>query len=167
MAFQLHTTQQKKDDWLTAPSCLGILGWRNYLPLKDFHGIYDYWEVRREEMITLAMALKRCMVQLGMLPGVLCGAVQELCQCLAPLLEGGDLLNLEMLDIAEKDPVAPTPASASPTPEPKEEEQITLQVSKEPCTSEPEEAAHSVGGLDLIWGRFPSVPLGIAHSHVN
>ena len=64
-----------------------------------------------------------------------------------PLLEGDSLLNLEMLDVAEKNPMSP--ASASPTPEPREEEQITLQVPEEPCTSEPEEAAHSAGGLDL------------------
>ena len=50
-----------------------------------------------------------------------------------PLLDGGSPLNLEMLDIAEKDLVAP--ASAFPTPEPKDEEQITLQVSREPCAS--------------------------------
>ena len=95
---------------------------------------------------------------------VLCGAVQDLCQCLAPILEGGGLLNLEMLDIAEKDPPA---ASASPTQKPKEEEQITLQVPKELCTSEPEEAAHSAGGLDLVQGGFPSVPPGFACLHVN
>ena len=74
--------------------------------------------------------------------------MQELCQCLAPLLEGGDLLNLEMLDVAKNDLVAPASASASPTPEPKQEEQINLQVSKDPCASEPEEAAHLMGGLD-------------------
>ena len=60
--------------------------------------------------------------------------VQELCQCLAPLLEGDSLLNVEMLDVAEIGPVAPVPASApSPTPEPEEEEQI-LQVPDEACT---------------------------------
>ena len=86
---------------------------------------------------------------------------------LPPSLKEAVSLNLEMLDIAKKDPIAPAPASASPTPEPKEEEHITLQVPKEPCTSEPEEAAHSAGGMDHVWRRFPSVPLGFAHLHVN
>ena len=69
-----------------------------------------------------------------------------------PLLEGDGLLKLEMLDIAEKDTVAPAPASApsSHTPEPEEKKQITLQVPKEPCNSEPEEVAHLVEGLDVI-----------------
>ena len=162
-------TAQQKDGWWTAPPCLEVLGLMKYLPPKDFHGTHNYQEVRKEETIALAMALQRCAVQLGMPPGVLCGVVQQLCQCLAPLLEGGDLFNLEMLDIAKKYPVAPAPASASasPTPEPKEEEQITLQVPEEPCVSEPGKAANLAGELDLILGRFQSVPLGFACSHVN
>ena len=90
--------------------------------------------------------------------------VQELHQCLAPLIEEDGLLNLEMLDVSEKDPVAPAPASAPsfPTPDPEEEEQV-IQISKESCTSEPEEAAHSEGGLSLIWGRYPAIPPGFAH----
>ena len=41
-----------------------------------------------------------------------------------------------MLGIAEKDNMIPAAASASLTPEPKEEEQMTLQILQEPCTSE-------------------------------
>ena len=94
--------------------------------------------------------------------GVLCGVVQKLHQCLALFLEGDSLLNLKMLDVARKDPVAPAPASApaSSTPEPKEEEHITIWVPEEPRHSEPEEAAHLAGRLDLVWGRFPSIPPG-------
>ena len=84
-------------------------------------------------MITLAVALQSCAVQLGMPLGVLCGVVQGLHQCPAPLLEGDYLLNLEMLVVAEKESMAPAPAS--PTPEPKED-QITLQVPEELCTSQ-------------------------------
>ena len=76
------------------------------------------------------------------------------------LLEGSKLLKLEMLDVVEKDPMAPAPPSASPTLDP-------LQVPEKPCTSEPEEAAHSAEGLDLTWRRFPSVPLGFACLRVN
>ena len=123
----------------------------------------------RKETIALAVAFQSCTVQSAMPLGVLCGVVQELCQCLAPLLEGDGLLSLEMLYITEKDPMTPAPASASasPTPKPKEEEQVTLQVPKEPCTSEPEEAAHLVERLDLTWGRFLLVPPGFACSHAN
>ena len=72
-------------------------GGGNTFPPKDFHGTHNYQEVRKEEMIALAVALQSCVVQLGMPPGVLCGVVQELCQCLAPLLEGDGLPNLETL----------------------------------------------------------------------
>ena len=82
-------------------------------------------------------------MQSGMPPWVLCGAVQELCQCLAPLIEEDGLLDLEMLDVSEKDPMASTPASApsSPTPDPEGEEQV-VQIPKESCASEPAEADH-------------------------
>ena len=85
-----------------------------------------------------------------------------------PLIEKDSLLNLEMLGVVEKDPVAPAPASApsSPTPDPGEEEQV-IQIPEESCTSEPEETADLEGGLDLTWGRYPAIPLQFAHSKVN
>ena len=71
---------------------------------KNFQGNHDYLEVRREETVTLVVALQSCVVQSGTPPGVLCGPVQDLHQCLAPLIEEDGLLNLEMLDVAKKDP---------------------------------------------------------------
>ena len=58
-------------------------------------------------------------------------AVQELCRCLAPLLEKGDLLDLTMLDVVQKDPVIPLiPTERVSSPEKKsetrEEEPINL-----------------------------------------
>ena len=41
-------------------------------------------------------------------PGMLFGAVQELHRCLASLLKKGNLLDITMLDVAEKDPVTPS-----------------------------------------------------------
>ena len=121
-------------------------------PLKDAQGSHDYQEVRKEETVALAMALQSCTVQLGTPLGVLCSVVQEVCQCLAPLIEEGCLLKLEMLDVVEKNPMAPTPGSAlsSPTPDP-EEEQVVL-TPEESCTSEPEESACLEGELTLVWG---------------
>ena len=73
-----------KEGWLVDhPTLSWDIGAEGLSSLKDFHGTHDYSEVRREEMITLAMALQRCAVQLGMPLRVLCGAVQDLCQCLA------------------------------------------------------------------------------------
>ena len=51
---------------------------------------------------------------LGCLQGVLCGAVQELHECLASMIQSSNLLDLEMLDVAEKDPVAPTSEGRAP-----------------------------------------------------
>ena len=99
---------------------------------------------------------------------MLCGALQELCQCPAPLIEEDSLLNLEILDVAEKDSMAPAPGSApaSPPPDPEEEEKV-LQIPEESCASEPEQAAHMEGGLDLKWGRYPSIPLGFDYLLAN
>ena len=71
-----------------------------------------------------------------------------------------------MLDVAEKDPMASASPPTSPIPDHEEEEQI-IQVPKESCASEPEEAAHLEEGLDLIWGRYPAIPLGFACSQAN
>ena len=108
------------------------------------------------------MALQSCAVQSGMHLGVLCGVVQEFCQCLAPLIEEDGLLNLEMLDVAKKDTMAPASAPASSTPNPEEEDWV-MQVPEESCTSEPEKTAHLEGGLDLVQGRYPTIPLGFGH----
>ena len=82
-----------------------------------------------------------------------------------PLIEEDSLLKLEMLDVAEKDPVAPAPTSApsSPSPDPEEEEQ-GVQIPEEYCASELEEATHSEGGLDLVWVIYLARPLGFACS---
>ena len=85
-----------------------------------------------------------------------------------PLIEEDGLLNLDMLDVVEMDPVAPAPVSppSSPTPDSEEEEQV-MPIPEESCTSESEEAAHLEGGLDLIWGRYPVRPLRFALSQAN
>ena len=113
------------------------------------------------------MALQSCAIQLGMPPGVLCRGMQKVCQCLAPLIEEGCLLKLEMLDVAEKDPVAPTPASAPSSPPPDPEEEKVIPTLEESCTLEPEEAACLDGGLTLIQGQYPGRQLGFAHSPVT
>ena len=121
-------------------------------PPKEFQGTHDYWEVRKEETVALAMALQSCAVQLGIPQGGVCSMVQELHQCLAPLIEEGCLLKLEMLDVVEKNPMVPTPASAPSSPIPDPEEEQAIPTPEEPCALGPEEAACSEEGLTLIWG---------------
>ena len=72
------------------------------------------------------MALQRCAIQSGMPTGVLCGAVQELCRCLTPLLQRGNLLDLEMLDIMRKDSVTPAPTQRASSLRPRVEEPISV-----------------------------------------
>ena len=59
-------------------------------------------------MVALAMALQRCAIHSRTPLGMFCGAVQELHRCLASVIESGNLVDLKMLDVAEKDPMAPT-----------------------------------------------------------
>ena len=59
--------------------------------------------------------LQRCVIHSRMQLGILCGAVQELCRCLTSLIESGDLVNLEMLDVARRDPMAPTSKGRAPS----------------------------------------------------
>ena len=113
------------------------------------------------------MALQSCTVQLGMPLRVLCGAVQEVHQYLAPLIEEDYLLKLELLDVVEKDPVAPTSASTPSSPIPDPEEEQIIPKPEESCTSEPEEAACLKGELIVLWGPYPAGLLGFACSPVN
>ena len=129
VAFRLPATQMEKGcGWTTLP-CLGVLGWKDYMPLKEFQGVWDYQVVQREEMVALAMALQRYAFWSGMLLGVLCKAVQELHRCITPLVKQGDLLDLDMLDVAKNDPVAPpVPAKGASSAGARAEEPIGVPV---------------------------------------
>ena len=72
---------------------------------------------------------------------VLCGVVQGVCRCLAPLLEMEDLLDLNMLDVVRKDPVTPAPAERASSLRARAEEPIGVPTPSEPTTLEPEGAA--------------------------
>ena len=81
--------------------------------------------------MVLAQALQQCAIQSEIPPGMMCRAVQELHGCLAPLVEKGNLLDITMLDVAEKNPVTPSDAterasSLEQKPEPLEEETTAL-----------------------------------------
>ena len=83
------------------------------------------------------MALQTCPIHSGMPPGMLCRAVHELCSCLTPLLEQGDLLNLDMLDVVMKDFMTPAPEESASSPE----GPVSVSAPSELTTSQPEEAA--------------------------
>ena len=118
-AFRVPAAQLEKDGLWCTPPCLSVLEWGDYLPPKDFQGIQDYQEVWCEEMVALAMALQRCAICSGLPPGMLCRAVQELCWCLTPVIESGNLIDFEMLDVARRDPMASTSAGSTPLPTPR------------------------------------------------
>ena len=58
-------------------------------------------------VVVLAQALQWCAIHSGRPPRMLCRTVQELCKCLAPLFKRGNLLDVTMLDVVEKDPMTP------------------------------------------------------------
>ena len=79
---------------------------------------------------------------------MLCRRPHELYRCLAPLLKKGNLLDLTILYVTEKDTVTPpvtTERTSSPDKkaEPREEEPINLPGPDKQPASEPEEAASS------------------------
>ena len=127
--------------------------------------------MRQEEMVVLVQAHQWCAIQSGMSPGMLCRVVQELHRCLAPLLERGNLLDITMLHVAEKDPVTlPIPteraSSLEQKPECQEEEPTTLPAPSIQEASKPEGAAH-LGEVAIMQRRLPSAPLGFTSSWVD
>ena len=78
-------------------------------------------------------------------------------------IEEDCLLNLEMLDVTEKDPMALAPVSAPSFPTPDPEEEQAILTAEESYTLEPEDAACLEGELTLIWGQYPARLPGFAH----
>ena len=128
-AFRLPATQLEQDGSWTTPPCLGLLEQRDFLPPKDFKGAQDYWVVWAEETVALAKALQRCAVCSRMPLGVLCGAVQELHNCFTSVVQSGDIFDLEMLDVAEKDPMAPASEGRALLPMPRAEPLVGVTAS--------------------------------------
>ena len=69
-----------------------------------------------------------------------------------PLLEKGDLLDLNMLDMVRKDPVTPAPAERASLLRPRVEGLISVPAFSEPTNLEPEEA-HNQKNLPLCQGE--------------
>ena len=162
VAFSLPSAQVEKSGWWNAPSCLGVLGRKDFLPPKKFQGMRDVQMVRWEETVALALALQRCTIQSG-IPQ----AFQELCRCLTPLLDRGNLLDLTMLGVAEKGSMTPpVPAERASSPEPRKEEPTSPPSPNKLPALEPKEASHS-GELVLRQRRWPPAPTGFTCSWVD
>ena len=128
-------------------------------PPKEFQGIQDYQEVWHEEMVALAMAFWRCAIYSGTPPGILCGVAQGLHCCLTPLLEHGDLENLDMLDVVMKDPMTLAPKESMSSPG----GSVHVPAPSELTTSEPEETTQPKE-LTLVPRKRPLVPPGFTLS---
>ena len=95
VAFHLPATQKKiHGAWITPP-CLAALRRKEYLGPKDPQMTWDYWEVQKEETIMLAIVFQWCTIQTRAPSDIFCGAVQELHECQALVVEEGDLFNKE------------------------------------------------------------------------
>ena len=95
VAFHLPATQKEVYGAWTTPLCLSVLRRKEYLGSKDPQMTQDYWVVLREETIILAIILQQCTIHARAPPDVFCGAVQQLHECLAPVIEESNLFNME------------------------------------------------------------------------
>ena len=112
--------------------------------------------------VALAIVLQRCAIHAGASPNTFCRAVQELCKCLAPVVKGGDLFNMEVeiLGEARKGLVALSSRNAL-SPMPGVKETINTPSPNPPPASKPEEA-ESPEELALVPRRQPLPPPGFA-----
>ena len=83
--------------------------------------------------------------------------MQELHKCLTSVVQSSDLLDLGMLDVAEKDPVVPASEGRSPSLIPWVEPTIGVTAPIELCASEPGEAEQPEG-LALVPRQRPLPP---------
>ena len=87
------------------------------------------------------MTLQRYTIHSATPPGMLCRAVQECHEYLTSMIESGNLVSLEMLDVAEKDPMVPASPGRAPLPMARAEPPVSVTAPSKPTESEPEEAA--------------------------
>ena len=100
------------------PPSLAVLGGKDYLGPIDPRMTLVYQVVWREEIVVLAIMLQRCAICASVSPDMLCGAVQETHDCLVPVVERGELFNMEEIWEEVKDPIATTPSNRVPSPVP-------------------------------------------------
>ena len=137
--------------------------------------------VQAEETVPLAKALQRCAVYSGIPLSVLCRAVQELYECLPSMIQSGNVVDLEMLDVAEKGHVAPASEGRALSLMPRLEPPVSVTAPNELITLEPEVATPSEdltlvprwrppppSGFSLQWAdESNSPPLGQVHWPMN
>ena len=155
-----HTTWKR---WFVDCPTLPRGAWMQGLPSE---GLRDHWVIWHEEKVALAMALQRCTVHSKMPPGMLCRAVQELHRYLTSVIESCDLVNLKMLDVARRDPMAPTSKGSTPLLTPTAEPPVGVPIPSEPTASEPGEAA-TPEELTLVPRWRPLAPPGFSLSWVD
>ena len=95
VAFCLVATHQvAHSSWLAPPS-LTDLKRKEYLEPKDPWLTQDFWEVWKEETVTLAIVLQKCAIWARAPPNTFCGAVQELPRFLALVMDKTNWVNME------------------------------------------------------------------------
>ena len=107
-AFRLPLAQQEASGWWHAPLALPGLCWQDFLPSAS-----DPWNFQilwQEKTLAVAQALQACTEESGAEWGVLCLAIRELQQCMAPLMtiNGDDMMEASLLGAGEEES-GPTP----------------------------------------------------------
>ena len=115
-AFRLPLAQQEASGWWDVPPSLHRLCPQDFLPPAS--DPWNFQAICQEKTLGLARVLQVCAEASGSKPGVLCGAVRELQQCMAPLMtiDRDDVMGSSLLRFVEEE------SGPSPTPE----EEITL-----------------------------------------
>ena len=92
IAFRVSLAQQKASSWWeTSPALQGLC-------LQDFHppasNPWNIWAIHEEKTLASARAVQACAEVSRAMPRVLCRAVRELQQCMAPLMtiDGDDVM---------------------------------------------------------------------------
>ena len=107
--------------------------------------------------MALAIVVQRCAIHTKDSPNTFCGVVQELHECLAPVVNEGDLLNMEIMGEPRRGLMAPTPPKRAPSPTLRAEETTSAPAPYPPPTSKPEGAV-SPKELTLVPRRWPLPP---------
>ena len=140
VAFRMPAAQLEKDGWWATPPCCGVQGERTIFP----------WRSSRELWIIKWCSMKKVWCWpwpsrgvpsiLECSRGVLSNSTRAP-NMPHPLLERGDLLDLNILDALRKDPMTPAPAERASSLRPRAEEPISVPATSKPTALEPEEAA--------------------------
>ena len=92
--------------------------WKSICPHNGWRSTRDFWTVRQEKTLALAIALQCCAGRSGVLTRVLCNVPWVLQKCITPImsLKGDDIVEASLLEPTGEEPrTSPTPEQEPPS----------------------------------------------------